>query len=136
MVRILAALGLAAALFAGRAATGQEARKFDYSDTVTVVEVAPGKQQLVVQEDTGRSFTLRIDDKTAIRSGAESVAARDLVPGDRVAIDARREGAKPEGQLVADRIEVVVDEPPGGKAAPDDDIIAEDPAASPPPRGE
>jgi hypothetical protein len=112
MHRIFAAVAFAAVLVAGPAAFGQEARKYDYSDTVTVVEVAPEEQRLVVQDDTGRSLTLRFDEKTEIRSGARTVAAGELAQGDRVAVDARRESAKPEGQLVAERIALVVDDPP------------------------
>jgi len=105
------------ALGTGLVAEAQEARKYGYVNVVTVVEVDPDANHLVIR-DGWTQRTMAVDEKTrALDAHGDVVAVGALEPWDRVVVDARREEQGIDDDvLVADRIQLVVGTPGQGRS--------------------
>ena len=116
IIPILAAGAVALA----SAASGQEARKYDETDTATVVSVDPGTERITVKDEAGTEKEFRIDGKTRILRGGDAISLADIEKDARVVVNARQ--AAPGDEIrgeIAEYIQVVVSEtPPVGYAPP------------------
>jgi hypothetical protein len=66
----------------------------------------------VVTEGADGPVVIRVDARTVVQEGTETIEVADLDPGDRVVVQARglAERSAPTGELLADRILVVVEQ--------------------------
>jgi len=111
----LAALWLASALplllaLAALPGAAQEARKYDFADTVTVSALDVEQRILTAETDGGETMRFVVDDKTEIKEGGEVLALGDLSAGDRVTVNARQPVPDVEGHPPIAEVVLVVTE--------------------------
>lgn len=93
-------------------ADAQEARKYSYSNVVTIVGV-DGKNEVVVKDGVRGQRRIRVDETTRIQDArGETIPLEGLRAWDRAVVDGRPEQPEQEGgPLVVDRIQLVIGSP-------------------------
>ena len=102
------------------AAQAQDARKYDYTDVVTVVGIELAGPTLIAR-DGAKQHRIATDADTLVQdAGGETIPLASLEAWDRVVVDARREmeGERTGETLIADRIQLVIGSPGAYRADP------------------